>query len=354
MIRKLSLTLALSFTVGLLSPTAAEAVPLTRAVIRLLRNEVNLIPAGQRRRPASVSDTLTPGDALSTARQSFAEVQFNDGSLARLGESALFRFSPDTRTVNLNRGTVLMLITPGQGGTRIRTPNATAGIRGSALFVRYISEEEGADQVTVIGALTNSGITVCSGGNVEVCGGDTEGDASQQVSLAAGEAAVFVGPDLLQIYQFDLETFYQTAPLAAGLIDEVPSTSDNGVNTLVLEEIRDGIESSEFPADVGGEIYVNPDFTNLRGGGDLSPAEISGGANEARDFVDEAADVGEAGFDIRTEDTGTEGPPGPSTPDPGGPSGPDPGGPSGPDPGGPSGPDPGGPSGPDPGGPDGP
>ncbi|MBD3563293.1 FecR domain-containing protein, partial [Planktothrix sp. FACHB-1355] len=139
-----------------LPPEASAEMPLTKAVIQSLRNLVRLIPQNQTGRPARVSDPVNPGDSLATGRESLAELRFNDGSLARVGEQAVFQFLPNTRTFRLSNGTALLLIPPGRGTTRVQTPNARAGIRGSALFVRYNPETD----TTVVGALTDSNIEV--------------------------------------------------------------------------------------------------------------------------------------------------------------------------------------------------
>ncbi|HLO85999.1 MAG TPA: FecR family protein [Nostocaceae cyanobacterium] len=183
-------------------PHQASAVtPLTKAQIQNLRNIVRLIPQNNSQRPARKADTLTPGDGLSTGRASLAELRFNDGSLARIGEQAIFQFLPKTRDFKLNNGTMLLLIPPGRGQTRVKTPNAAAAIRGSALFVRYNPESD----TTIVGALTNSGIQVFNK------------EASQNYVLQAGQLMVVVKGEFQGLYDFDLKTFYQTSDLVRGL-----------------------------------------------------------------------------------------------------------------------------------------
>ncbi len=202
---------------AVLLPSVAHAeVPLDRAVIASLRNRVELLLKNQARRSAKVRDTLVPGDALSTARAALAELRFNDGSLARIGGQALFRFLPKTRTFNLSNGTMLLLVPPGRGQTRIQTPNAAAGIRGSALFVRYLPDTD----VTLIGALTDSGIEI------------TNRDRTQTQPLGAGQIAVVVKDRIEQVYRFDLKTFYDSSDLVKGL-DLQRSASSNGAGTSV-------------------------------------------------------------------------------------------------------------------------
>ncbi|MGA1626816.1 MAG: FecR domain-containing protein, partial [Prochlorothrix sp.] len=134
-----------------------------------------------------------------------AELRFNDGSLARVGSQAVFWFVPNTRDLQLSNGTALMLIPPGQGRTRVRTPNVVAGIEGSALVVRFNPETE----TTSVISLTDSGIQVCM-------------TASGDCQVLEGGQVAAVDADGLQVYQLDLETFYATSGLVEGLDLDVP------------------------------------------------------------------------------------------------------------------------------------
>ena len=100
MSRKFVLFLAVAMWSGMTLPLPKEAsaeTALNRAVVQNLRNLVRLIPPSRASRPARVSDAMNPGDALSTGHSSLAELRFNDGSLARIGEHAVFRFLAKTR-----------------------------------------------------------------------------------------------------------------------------------------------------------------------------------------------------------------------------------------------------------------
>ncbi len=259
------LTLILSFvlwgTQSLVVPGVASArTPLSSAVIRQLRNVVELIPTNQPRRPARISDRMTSGDALSTARESFAELRFNDGSLARLGEQVVFRFVPDTRTFRLSNGTLLLLVPPGQGRTRIQTPNATAGIRGSALFIRYIPDTE----ITLVGALTDSGIEVANQ------------DSSQRYGLEAGQMAVIVEDRILRIYEFDLGSFYETSGLTVGLnldqADEPSVRSDDPSEEAIAQVRQETVDAMSMQSPVVGDgTITNPAFIRLSATSDDSP-----------------------------------------------------------------------------------
>ncbi|GAB4339967.1 MAG: hypothetical protein OHK0047_31090 [Leptolyngbyaceae cyanobacterium] len=241
----LTFTLALCSAATLLPSIVSAQTPLNRATIQNLRNKVDLT-AKQQTRPAQKADVMTPGDALRTYRQAMAELRFNDNSLARLGEQALFQFMPNSRNFDLQQGTVLLFITPGQGRTRIRTPNAAAGIRGSALFVRYIPDSK----VTLIGALTNSGIEISNG---DAC------NSSQTVALKAGQLG-YVFNCQIGIYNFDLRKFQETSPLfKEANLDQNPEVS---------AEISQALsEQGTFV----GNSESNPDWTKIAENRQTSP-----------------------------------------------------------------------------------
>ncbi|MEH2120536.1 FecR family protein [Nostoc sp.] len=222
--------------------------PLTRAEIQNLRNLVLLIPKDRlKKRPARKLDAMTPGDGLSTGRASLADLRFNDGSLARVGEQAIFQFLPKTRSFRLSNGTALLLIPPGRGQTRIQTPSAAAAIRGSALFVRYDKQTD----TTIVGALTNSGIEV------------SNQEASQTQVLQAGQMMVIVKGEFQGLYDFDLRNFYQTSDLVRGLnlTRQNPTpTADQAIASVQAETAA----ALKAQSPITGEgVVENPSFVEL-------------------------------------------------------------------------------------------
>ena len=250
MLRNITLLLAVTLwsSASLLLPKEVSAdTSLSRAVIESLKNQVRLIPKNQSARPARPSDAMTPGDALATAKASMAQLRFNDGSLARVGEQAVFSFSPGTRTFALSNGTALVLIPPGRGTTRVRTPNAAAGIRGSALFVRYIPETD----TTIVGALTNSGIEVFNEA------------ASQRQELKAGNMAVITKDRIEKVYEFDLKTFYQTSDLVTGLnLTKSESTPSSDAAIAQVQAETSVALQAQSPI-AGAQVLENPTFVQL-------------------------------------------------------------------------------------------
>ena len=248
MFRKLFPLAIMSGVIVLSVSNPAKAVtPLTKAVVQDLHNLVQLMPRNKPKRKAQLSDAIIPGDGLSTGRSSLADLRFNDGSLARVGEQAVFQFLPKTRNFTLNNGTVLLLIPPGRGRTNIRTPSAAAAIRGSALFVRY----DKATDTTVIGALTNSGIEVINK------------DASGSQVLKAGQVMVVVKGKFERLYDFDLRKFYETSGIVRGL--DLTRQSTNAIQDPALDSVR--VETSEAlakqPPVTGPGTIQNPSFVKL-------------------------------------------------------------------------------------------
>ncbi|MBW4418646.1 MAG: FecR domain-containing protein [Myxacorys californica WJT36-NPBG1] len=203
---KLFLTVTAAFygmSAALFSLPVRAETTLKSAEIREVIRQVRLQPRNQGLRNASVRDKMLPEDALWTSKRSRAGLRFNDGSYARVGELALFRFTPGTRNFRLNNGTVLLLIKPGQGSTRIDTPNASAGVRGSALFVRYDEKTK----TTLVGALTNN-----PAGPMEITAANGEKQA-----LEAGQMAIVDQTGFIRRYRFDIPTFYETSDMVRGL-----------------------------------------------------------------------------------------------------------------------------------------
>lgn len=255
-----SLLLGTSFLLGTPSGAVAQT-SLTWAKVESLRNRVHLIPSGNNARLARVADVMSIGDALRTAASARAELRFNDGSLARVGEQATFRFTPDTRNFQLSNGTVLLLIPPGRGRTTIQTPNAVTGIQGSALFVRVrclaelTSEGYCSSPVTFVGALTNNpaGAMVAYNEN-----------GSQRQPIHAGEMVIVEDGNISQRLEFDLRTFYETSGLAAGLAldSTTPPAELSDELQEVWQEIQDALELQGDFDNRGSteDVVENPDF----------------------------------------------------------------------------------------------
>ncbi|MEL7315294.1 MAG: FecR domain-containing protein, partial [Cyanobacteria bacterium J06559_3] len=299
--------------VGAIVPLSVKAdVPLIRADVESLQNNVEVILQGQTARPATLSDWLGLGDALRTSSSSRAELRFNDGSLARIGERATFRFSPNTRNFRLSNGTVLLLIPPGNGPSTIQTPSAVTGVQGTALVIRHIpftdtgnpaspnSWEAGQPAADLDACNTTAQLmgVVSQGGRSPVGCVDGAGPINGSLQeypgrtivmvltdnpqgpvvvtnsdgvtqdLTSGHMAVIEGDDI-QVLEFDLSLFYQTSPLVEGLHLDDPSYEGSGLPTdPVRQETLDGLAAQD---EFEGGYLLNP--TVLSAQAQLSPTE---------------------------------------------------------------------------------
>lgn len=261
MLRQLGIgTLKLVSIAGILlwAQTASADVPLTRADVKALLNRVELLPRGASPRPARLADYLGQGDSLRTATASRAELRFNDGSLARIGQHATFQFVPNTRNFRLSNGTMLLLIPPGQGRSTIQTPNVVTGVQGTGLVIRYISTQN----LTLVMALTDS-----SAGPMSV----TTVDGQQETALAAGQMAL-IQDNRIQVVEFDLGAFYQTSDLIQGLHldDENYVGDDNDPVNAVRQETLAALENQpEFNVSTS---FLNPESIQTEEPNLLAPA----------------------------------------------------------------------------------
>ncbi|MEO0884696.1 MAG: FecR domain-containing protein [Cyanobacteria bacterium J06648_10] len=297
----------LPYSVSAQEGEAPEPETLSWARIDYIRNRVQLVPRDQNGRRARISDVLSVGDSLRTARASRAELRFNDGSLARVGERAIFRFTPNTRNFQLSNGTILLLIPPGRGRSTIQTPNATTGIQGSALFVRYIPETD----TTIVGALTNNP----NGPMVLI-----NRDGTESQALRANEIGVIKGDQITELYEFDGTLFWQSSGLAEGFNYLSDTSSSGNPDQLdgVRREIREAISTQ---GRLSGDTFItNPDEFNSSGGdgleGSETPAEPEFNNSPAQEYLEGDVEIDESEIDIgadnnlssiEPEDEGSEG-----------------------------------------------
>ena len=186
-------------------PAAVEAeIRLTRAQIHGISNQVEMLAPSGNVRPVARGEYFLTGDVLSTQASAQAELLFNDGSLARLGQLSQLSFWPQTRQVRLTQGTVLLLVPPTQGRLFVHTPNAITGIQNNAAVVRHVA----ATGLTLVLALASA-----EPGAVSITTGS---QPHQEVSLAAGQMAFVQGSEV-EVVEFDLLEFYETSRLVAGL-----------------------------------------------------------------------------------------------------------------------------------------
>ena len=117
----------------LLAPSQA-AIPFNSATVTKVENIVNY---GERRGARSTTRRAVPQDVvrannfLLSETDSRAELQYPDGTLVRIGQNTVFTFDASSRTLALEKGTLIFHIPKGSGGGTIKTPSLTAAITGT-------------------------------------------------------------------------------------------------------------------------------------------------------------------------------------------------------------------------------
>ncbi len=83
------------------------------------------------KRRATVGDVVRADNFITTETQSRAELKYADGSVVRIGQNTIFSFDADSRTLSLEKGSLVFFIPKGSGGGTVKTPSLTAAITGT-------------------------------------------------------------------------------------------------------------------------------------------------------------------------------------------------------------------------------
>ena len=223
---------------GFLGMTVQAAVPYTSATVTRLQNKVQFGDAAQRaRRPAESGDVVKAQTYLLTETDSRAELKYPDGTIVRIGQNTVFTFESDTRTLNLEKGSLLFYIPKGQGGGTIRTASITAAITGT---VGKVTDN--------IIAILEGEVTLVPSGKKVGAGFFARMNPDGTLTIARFDPATMMDGKLMyfggkKIAEFDeTELFVPTTPL------QMPDLS--GFDTLDRTQNYPGAQSLFFPKDL--------------------------------------------------------------------------------------------------------
>ena len=133
----ISQRLGLGFALYTLAgPWAYGVLPFNSATVTRIENHVLLgNSSGGNERPAALHDVVEAQTYLFTQDESRAELQFPDHTIVRVGQNTVFSFEASSRTLSLEKGSMLFYVPPGSGGGNIKTPSLTAAITGTVAKV---------------------------------------------------------------------------------------------------------------------------------------------------------------------------------------------------------------------------
>ncbi len=128
--RRLAIALLLFFG-------TADAASLKQAEFTRVINDVRLLQARQQPLLAKIGDKIAGQTAVSTGVASRAELQFSDKTLTRIGSNSVFRLDKADRTVDLEKGVILLQVPKQIGGAKVRTAAVTAAVTGTTVMFEY-------------------------------------------------------------------------------------------------------------------------------------------------------------------------------------------------------------------------
>lgn len=135
---------------------------------------------------------LATEQTLETKDNARAKLQFNEGSLARMGANSEFYFAAGETFGTVTEGTVLVAVLQGADKIAVNTPNTQITHTGTVYILKYDSEND------------ESLIRVL-GGQLKV----SNRDGSQSVDLKAGQLLTVEQDFVGSPQSFDLQAFYQ-------------------------------------------------------------------------------------------------------------------------------------------------
>jgi hypothetical protein len=194
---------------------AHAAVPFDSATVSLIENKVYIgtVKNGQRsQQSASIDSVVTSKQYVATETASRAELKFPNNSIVRVGQNTVFSFEAKSRTLDLEKGTMLFCVPHGTGGGTIKTPSLTAAITGTIgkVSANMIAVLRGQVKVQVFGKW----YTVDAGWALEVIGNEVRVYRLKKGDATSGKLYYFGGalpeiPDF-QDWPVDHNTFDPT------------------------------------------------------------------------------------------------------------------------------------------------
>jgi hypothetical protein len=125
---------------SVLGAGSASAAPLSEGELTRVINDVKVLPVEASPFPAKPGARISGRTAVSTGAQSRAELRFSDNTLTRVGANSVFRMDQTTRTVDLQKGVVLLQVPKQLGGATVRTAAVTAAVTGTTVMFEYTAD----------------------------------------------------------------------------------------------------------------------------------------------------------------------------------------------------------------------
>lgn len=135
----------LTLTSVLLLPAAGmlHAEGYSSAEITRTFNDVKVLKENAPPKSGSPGTQIDPVTSVATGADSRAELRFPDKSLTRLGANSRFTLRGDKRTLDLDKGVMLLQVPKNIGGAKVRTAAVTAAVTGTTVMFEYQPNGQG-------------------------------------------------------------------------------------------------------------------------------------------------------------------------------------------------------------------
>ncbi len=192
---------------GLCVVSSAFAVDLKQSKFTQVINDVKVISMPEKNQKlAAVNEIFKLPDLIRTGPASRAELVADDKTITRVGANTIFSFDAGSRTLNLEKGSILFHAPKGKGGGTIKTGNATAAVLGTTIMVG--ATPDGGFKVVVLEGTAK----------VKLKNGQTE-------TLQAGQMVfVLPGDKLSPVITFRLDFLVAGSQLVNGFDHPLPSS----------------------------------------------------------------------------------------------------------------------------------
>jgi len=130
-------------TLPLLPAASGTPTALGSATFTEIKNQVIYRSADGTERAAKAGDVVQGGEVVTAYSNSMAELEFPDGTLARLGSRSSVTFSAEAREVQMLSGLGVFFIPKTMGGLRILTRAMVGTVEGCTVVVEDMDRPEG-------------------------------------------------------------------------------------------------------------------------------------------------------------------------------------------------------------------
>ncbi|MEI6534101.1 MAG: FecR domain-containing protein [Verrucomicrobiaceae bacterium] len=123
---------------GLLPLASLPAASYNKAEITRLEKDVKVLKENAAPHTAEMGEQINPVTSVATGVASRVELRFPDKSLTRLGANSRFTLHGEGRTVDLDKGVMLMEVPQKIIGAKVRTAAVTAAVTGGTAMIEYL------------------------------------------------------------------------------------------------------------------------------------------------------------------------------------------------------------------------